>query len=74
MAVEVLDTCGLKCPQPVLKLAVKSPDMKTGDVLEIVGDCETMERDVRLWCRRLGKIFLSTRDEGQNRKRLRIQF
>ncbi len=74
MSVEILDACGLKCPQPVLKIAVKSPDMKPGDVLEVVGDCETMERDVRLWCQRLGKIFLSIRDEGQNRKRIQIQF
>ena len=27
MAVELLDTVGLKCPQPVLKIAVKAPDM-----------------------------------------------
>ena len=38
MAVEVLDTFGEKCPQPVLKIAVKAPDMKQGDILEILGD------------------------------------
>jgi len=27
----VLDAIGLKCPQPVLKLSVISPDMKTGE-------------------------------------------
>ncbi|MEW6213685.1 MAG: sulfurtransferase TusA family protein [Nitrospirota bacterium] len=45
MAVEVLDTLGLKCPQPVLKIAVKAADMQSGDILEVIGDCPTFERD-----------------------------
>jgi len=74
MAIEILDTRGLRCPQPVLKIAVKSPDMKAGDVLEVVGDCPTFERDVRMWCERLRKVFLSMKDEGNNVKRIQIQF
>lgn len=74
MAIEVLDTRGLRCPQPVLKIAVKSPDMKAGDVLEVIGDCQTFERDVRMWCERLRKVFLSMKDEGNNVKRIQIQF
>jgi tRNA 2-thiouridine synthesizing protein A len=74
MAVEVLDTLGLKCPQPVLKIAVKAADMKAGDIIEVLGDCPTFERDIRVWCERLGKILLSTTDEGSNRKRIQIQF
>jgi tRNA 2-thiouridine synthesizing protein A len=74
MAVEILDTLGLKCPQPVLKLAVKAPDMESGTILEVLGDCPTFEKDVRTWCDRLGKVFLSVKDEGDNKKRIRIQF
>ncbi len=74
MAVKILDTLGLKCPQPVLKIAVKAPDMNPGDILEILGDCPTFEKDVRTWCERLGKIFLSIRDEEGNKKRIQIQF
>jgi tRNA 2-thiouridine synthesizing protein A len=74
MAVEVLDTLGLKCPQPVLKLAVQAPDMESGSILEVLGDCPTFEKDVRTWCDRLGKVFLSVKDEGDNKKRIRIQF
>ncbi len=37
----VLDTLGLKCPQPVLKIAVKAVNMKSGDILEVLGDCLT---------------------------------
>lgn len=74
MTVEVLDTLGQKCPQPVLKIAVKAPDMKHGDILEVLGDCPTLERDVRSWCERLGKVFLSVKNEGGNKKRIQIQF
>ncbi len=73
MAVEILDTLGLKCPQPVLKIAVKAVDMKTGDILEILGDCPTFERDVRVWCERLGKVLLSVKKDGV-KKTIQIRF
>ena len=74
MTVEVLDTLGLKCPQPVLKIAVKAPDMRHGDILEVLGDCPTFERDVRTWCGRLRKVVLSVKDEGDDKKTIQIQF
>jgi len=74
MALEVLDTLGQDCPRPVLKIAVKAPGMKHGDVLEVIGDCPTFEKDVRSWCERLGKVFLSMQDYGANEKRIQIQF
>jgi tRNA 2-thiouridine synthesizing protein A len=64
----------MKCPQPVLKIAVKAPDMNPGDILEAIGDCPTFEKDVRAWCKRLGKTFLSMKEDGNNRKRIQIQF
>ena len=74
MAVEVLDMVGMKCPQPVLKIAVKAPDMNPGDILEVIGDCPTFERDVRVWCQRLEKTLLSIKDEGAGKKRIQILF
>ena len=74
MAVDVLDMVGMKCPQPVLKIAVKAPEMNPGDILEAVGDCPTFERDVRVWCQRLKKTFLSIADEGGGKKRIQILF
>ena len=74
MAVKVLDTLGLKCPQPVLKIAVQAPDMRPGDVLEVLGDCPTFEKDVRIWCERVQKVLLSTKDKGGDIKRIQIQF
>ena len=74
MASEILDTCGLKCPEPVLKVAVRSADMETGDILEVIGDCPAFERDIRLWCERLGKVLLSVKNDAQGTKRIQIQF
>jgi len=74
VTVEVLDTLGQKCLQPVLKIAVKAPYMKPGDILEVLGDCPTFERDVRSWCERLGRVLLSVRDDGDKKKIIQIQF
>jgi tRNA 2-thiouridine synthesizing protein A len=74
MSVIKLDTTGLKCPQPVLKIAAKSADMKQGDILEVIGDCPTFERDIRAWCKRLKKTLIFIRDEGAGRMRCQVQF
>lgn len=74
MAVQTLDATGLKCPQPVLKIATKTPDMKPGDILEVVADCPTFERDVKTWAERMKKVILSIKDEGAGKKRAQIQF
>jgi len=73
MGMEVLNTLGKKCPQPVLKIAVKVPDMKPGDILEGLGDCPTFEKEVRTWCERTRRVLLFMKDEGNNHKRVQIQ-
>lgn len=70
----ILDATGLKCPQPVLRLSVVSADMKPGELLEIIGDCPTFEKDITAWCIRLKKTLLSMRDEGGYRKHAMIRF
>ncbi len=74
MALEQLNMLGKKCPEPVLKIAVKAPEMIKGDILEVLGDCPTFEKDVRAWCKRLDKLLLSIQDEGNGKKRIQIQF
>ncbi len=73
MEIHMLDTLGLNCPQPILKIAVKAPDMKSGQILEVLGDCPTFEKDVRTWCDRLGKTLLSVESDG-DRKKIQIMF
>jgi tRNA 2-thiouridine synthesizing protein A len=73
MATIRLDTLGLRCPQPVLKIAAKLPELSSGDLLEVVGDCPTFEEDIRKWCERMKKTLLATTQDG-DAKTVRIQF
>ena len=74
MAARQLNTLGLKCPQPVLKIAVIAPGMKQGDILEVLGDCSTFEKDIRTWCERLGKTFLGVKNAEEGEKVIRVRF
>lgn len=65
---------GLKCPRPVLKIAAKSAELKVGDILEVIADCPTFEKDVRQWCERTKKTLMWIRDEGGGKMRCQIQF
>ena len=73
MATITLDCLGMKCPQPTLKVTVMAVKMKPGDVLEVVADCPTFEKDVRDWCARSRKALLWVKEEG-TAKRCQIQF
>jgi len=64
MAVIKLDTKGLRCPQPVLKVAAKMPTIAKGDLLEVTGDCPTFEEDMRKWCERMKKPLLAVARDG----------
>jgi tRNA 2-thiouridine synthesizing protein A len=74
MTILTLDCCGLKCPQPILKIATTVPELKPGDVLEVSADCPTFEQDVRMWCKRMKKVLMWVKDEDGTKKRCQIQF
>jgi tRNA 2-thiouridine synthesizing protein A len=73
MATKQLDTLGMRCPQPVLKIAAMMPELSAGDILEVKGDCPTFEEDVRKWCKRMGKTLLAVTEQGGG-KLIQIQF
>jgi tRNA 2-thiouridine synthesizing protein A len=73
MATTRIDAQGLRCPQPVLKIAAKMPEMAQGDLLEVVGDCPTFEEDIRKWCDRMKKTLLAVTQDGET-KTVQIQF
>jgi tRNA 2-thiouridine synthesizing protein A len=73
MAEQLIDARGLRCPQPVLKIAAKMPEMQDGDVLVVQADCSTFEDDVRKWCDRMKKTLLAVNTDG-DAKTARIQF
>ena len=74
MAIETLDTLGLQCPEPLLKIAAKSAVIKKGNILEVIGDCPTFANDVKRWCEKLNKTILFIRDIGDGKKKCQIQF
>ncbi len=74
MGIMHLDTIGMISPEPMLKLAVIAPDISAGDLLEIVGDSPTFEKDIRSWCDRLQKTIVYVKQQGEYKKRIAIQF
>ncbi|HZZ84340.1 MAG TPA: FAD-dependent oxidoreductase [Anaeromyxobacteraceae bacterium] len=56
-----IDTCGLPCPHPVFVLANSTVAVAPGTVVEISGDCETFEGDVRRYCQRQKKPVLAVK-------------
>jgi tRNA 2-thiouridine synthesizing protein A len=69
MATVQLDTRGLKCPMPVLKMTEKliKQEVKAGDVLEVTADCDTFERDVREWCKNFKKVMIVLKEQGASK-------
>lgn len=73
MANVAIDLKGLRCPQPILKIAAKSVEMNSGDILVVEADCPTFEKDVKAWCDKVGKPLLFINQEGET-FRCQIQF
>ncbi len=60
---EVLDCKGMKCPQPVLKAAIKANTLPAGTVLEVHADCPSFPDDITKWCGDTGKVLVSIVDQ-----------
>ena len=73
MATVVLNCEGLRCPQPVLRVATKVPEMKPGDLLEVTADCSSFPQDIKTWADKTKKTLLFCRNEGGKFK-AQIQF
>jgi len=74
MATHTLDTLGLKCPQPILKVAIKAKELHSGDILEVLADCHSFPDDIKVWCTRTSKTLLVCADEGEGKYKAQIQF
>ena len=74
MAIEILNTSGLKCPEPILEIAMKATEINDGDILEVIADCPTFAHDVMKWCERLKKTLLFIQDIGDEKIKCQIQF
>jgi tRNA 2-thiouridine synthesizing protein A len=61
---ETIDCKGLKCPQPVLKIAIRARSLEKGTTLEVQADCPTFSDDVKKWCQDTGHVLVSVVDRG----------
>jgi tRNA 2-thiouridine synthesizing protein A len=61
---ETLDCRGLKCPQPVLKVAIKAHSTSPGTALEVHADCESFPDDIQKWCSDCRHVLVSLIDRG----------
>ena len=60
-----LDARGLMCPMPIVQLAKKVKEMKSGQVLELLADDVGAKEDVPAWCSRTGQQLVGTEEEGK---------
>ena len=74
MATHELNTLGLKCPQPILKVAIKAKELQPGDILEILADCHSFPDDIRAWCSKTNRTLLDCAEEGGGKFKAQIQF
>jgi tRNA 2-thiouridine synthesizing protein A len=61
---DLLDCRGLKCPQPVLKVAIRAASADPGTTLEVQADCESFSQDIEKWCSDSGRVLMSVVDRG----------
>jgi len=73
MATIIVDAKGYKCPQPVLKAAVKAKELQPGDIMEVLADCDSFPSDIKAWCEKTGKTLLFCGSDGTATK-AQIQF
>lgn len=60
-----LDARGLMCPMPIVQLAKKVKELKSGQVLELLADDIGAKEDVPAWCSRTGHQLLKLEEEGK---------
>ena len=71
---KVLDAKGLKCPQPILKVAAMAKSLSEGDTLEILADCPSFPRDIESWCERTGKFLVNFQEMEDGSYKAEVEF
>ena len=60
-----LDATGLLCPEPVMMLHEKMPDMASGEVLKVIATDPSTTRDIPQFCRFLGHSLVGQEESEQ---------
>ncbi|OGS41667.1 MAG: SirA family protein [Euryarchaeota archaeon RBG_16_62_10] len=56
------------CPMPIVQLAKKIKEMKSGQILELLADDVGAKEDVPAWCSRTGNSLVVTEEDGKTLK------
>ncbi len=59
---QIVDTCGLTCPMPLLKTKKSLKGMNAGEILEILGNDPGSKNDIPDWGNKGGNEFLGMLD------------
>ena len=60
-----LDATGQMCPMPIVMLAKKMKELRSGQVLELLADDIGAKEDVPAWCSRTGNTLLGVEQDGK---------
>ena len=73
-ATRVLDTSGLRCPEPVMLLHKSVRSLAVGDTLEVLATDPATTRDIPKFCQFLGHELLAKEqlDSGQYRYLIKL--
>lgn len=71
---ETLDCRGLSCPMPILKTKKAIGNMKSGQILEILGTDPGAKNDLPAFARKAGREYLGKKeDQGFTRCYLNVK-
>jgi tRNA 2-thiouridine synthesizing protein A len=68
-----LDVTGALCPLPILLAAREMRKLRTGDLLEVLGDDPGIREDMPVWCERAGHRLLEMTEGEQGRIRSLVE-
>ena len=60
----VVDTRGMFCPVPIIKIAEAVRNLHDGGVVELISDDAAIEHDLPAWCRSTGNTIRSLERDG----------
>lgn len=70
---QTLDCKGLSCPMPMMKLAKAMKDLKSGEILEMLGTDPGTKSDMPNWCTKTGNELLEESELGGGVTRMLIK-
>jgi TusA-related sulfurtransferase len=60
---KTIDTKGLCCPKPILRLSKAAKGIEEGQVIQIISDDQAFELDVKAWCKITNNPLLEIRQK-----------